>query len=90
MYHPPGDFFKKGIDRCNLLKLDCEGSEYEIILNIPDTLFGKIDNIIVEVHPVQGYSSEKIGSFLTDHGYIIDVSKGNGSVLIASRNNVID
>ncbi|MDP3042918.1 MAG: FkbM family methyltransferase [bacterium] len=82
-------FEKKNINVCNLLKIDCEGSEYEIILNAPDALFRKIENIIIEIHPVRGYSPEELKSFLTARGYILEISKGNGSVLIASRNNVI-
>ncbi|WP_460951376.1 FkbM family methyltransferase [Spirosoma daeguense] len=34
----------------NLLKLDCEGSEYDIIYNTAPELIRQIDKIIVEVH----------------------------------------
>ena len=35
---------------CDLLKLDCEGGEYDIILNSPDASFEKIANIAMERH----------------------------------------
>ena len=38
------------IKRCNLLKLDCEGSEYEIIESLSEEYFKKIDKIIIEYH----------------------------------------
>ena len=38
------------ISKCNLLKLDCEGAEYEIIDSLSDELFMKIDNIVMEYH----------------------------------------
>jgi FkbM family methyltransferase len=38
------------IKNCNFLKLDCEGSEYEIIKNLPSNYFKKIDKLIVEYH----------------------------------------
>ena len=45
------DFFKeKNIERCNFLKMDCEGSEYDIILNTPEETLKKIDYMIFEYH----------------------------------------
>jgi len=45
------NFFKeKDLKKCNLLKLDCEGSEYEIIEGLEDSNFEKIDKMIIEYH----------------------------------------
>lgn len=38
------------IEECNLLKLDCEGSEYEIISSIPDDYLKRIKKISLEYH----------------------------------------
>ena len=43
-------FDDKKIEKCNLLKLDCEGSEYEIIDNLEDKNFEKIEKMIIEYH----------------------------------------
>ena len=43
-------FDENNLDHCNLLKLDCEGAEYEIIESIPNEYFLKIDKIIIEYH----------------------------------------
>jgi len=43
------------IKKCNLLKLDCEGSEYEIIESLPENYFEKIDKIIIEYHFAKKY-----------------------------------
>lgn len=43
------------IQRCNLLKLDCEGSEYEIIESLPENYFEKIDKLIIEYHFAKKY-----------------------------------
>jgi tRNA G37 N-methylase Trm5 len=32
------------------IKLDCEGCEYEIIKNLPDNIFERIDNLVMEYH----------------------------------------
>jgi hypothetical protein len=38
-----------------LLKMDCEGSEYEIFLDISKANFSKVDIFYVEVHPTKKY-----------------------------------
>lgn len=43
-------FDENKIEFCDLLKLDCEGAEYEIIKNLPSEYFKKIDKIIMEYH----------------------------------------
>jgi len=43
-------FDKNNINLCKILKLDCEGAEYEIINSLPDEYFDKIENIIIEYH----------------------------------------
>jgi FkbM family methyltransferase len=43
-------FDNENIENCNLLKLDCEGSEYEIIESLPENYLKKVDKIIIEYH----------------------------------------
>ena len=43
-------FDENEIENCNLLKLDCEGAEYQIIDSISPEYFIKIDKIIIEYH----------------------------------------
>ena len=43
-------FDENEIKNCNLLKLDCEGAEYQIIESIPKEYFLKIDKMIIEYH----------------------------------------
>jgi len=43
-------FDENKIENCNLLKLDCEGAEYQIIESIPKEYFFKIDKMIIEYH----------------------------------------
>jgi hypothetical protein len=38
------------IDRCALLKLDCEGAEFEILEALPSALASRIDQIAMEYH----------------------------------------
>ena len=48
-------FDLNNIKKCNLLKLDCEGSEYEIIDSLPDSYFSMIDKMIIEYHFAEKY-----------------------------------
>lgn len=43
-------FKEKQITKCNFLKIDCEGSEYEIIKNSSDNVLRKVDYIAFEIH----------------------------------------
>jgi len=43
-------FDENKIDNCNLLKLDCEGAEYEIIDSISKEYLLRINKIIIEYH----------------------------------------
>jgi FkbM family methyltransferase len=39
-----------GIARCNLLKIDCEGCEFDILLNADKAILQRIDHISLEYH----------------------------------------
>lgn len=41
---------KNNVQKCDLLKLDCEGAEYEILLSQGEDCFNRIDSIILEYH----------------------------------------
>ena len=44
------DIFKENeIKKCDLLKLDCEGAEYDIIKSIKQEFFGFINKIAIEI-----------------------------------------
>jgi len=38
------------IQKIDLLKMDCEGAEYDIFYNLPDSFFSKIKSIYMETH----------------------------------------
>ncbi len=56
-----GIFREESIEKCKLLKIDCEGSEHEILLNTD--VLSRIDYLAGEFH---------INSFLTNEGYSLD------------------
>ena len=68
-------FDKNRIARCDLLKLDCEGSEYDILGGVSRPLFDKINNIFLEYHDwdkaLGRAKSHDLQKFLRSIGYKI-------------------
>lgn len=60
-----------GLDSVDLLKVDCEGGEYDIFPDTPDAVFDRIDNIVFEYHAVDGYRPklERVLGRLASAGY---------------------
>ncbi len=50
---PLDAFFQEAdIPHCDLLKLDCEGAEYEILFSLSSENLGRIRRIVMEYHPI--------------------------------------
>ncbi|WP_353717358.1 FkbM family methyltransferase [Dyadobacter sp. 676] len=66
-------------EKIDLLKMDCEGSEYEIILNTPPDMIRRIETMRIEVHHVDNqYNVRKLGRYLCELGYDVNYSPING------------
>ena len=66
------DIFREHrIKRCDLLKMDCEGAEYDIIYGCPLECLSRIDQIAMEVHG--GAESEQnidsLEAYLNEQGF---------------------
>jgi FkbM family methyltransferase len=58
-------FEEHKIDNCDLLKLDCEGAEYEILYSTSPEVLYKIDQIAIELHKDKN-ENENLKKFLGD------------------------
>jgi len=67
-------FSDYNIESCDLLKLDCEGSEYNILKTLTPTLSKKIHSIIYE--PTHRKCHIDLTDFLNKLGYTIKMHKG--------------
>lgn len=56
---------KHNLSKIDLLKLDCEGAEFEILENCPKEIFNKVQNLYIEYHIYQpNLNADKILSKL--------------------------
>jgi len=62
-----------GINRIDLLKIDCEGNELKVFKGISDYHWSLINQIVVEVHDVEGRLNY-ICEMLKARGYIVNVA----------------
>jgi len=68
-------FQENKISRCDLLKLDCEGAEFDILLNASPATLHRVDRIRLEYH--NGYtpfSHQDLARHLGSHGFEVKVS----------------
>lgn len=81
-----GLFRSNKIEHCDLLKIDCEGAEYDILYNTPDNIFGNITCIILEYHhfmKAENQSPQALEAFLSGKGFT--VTYPSKSVMCAKR-----
>jgi len=57
------------LDRVKLLKLDCEGAEYDIFGGLAPEIARKIEQISMEVHNLPGHSTAEIPQMLDRLGF---------------------
>jgi len=72
------------VESAELLKLDCEGSEYAILLSSPIELFKRIRNIAMEYHKIEGFERKlnAVQTRLRNAGYAVKI---RGDIMLASR-----
>jgi FkbM family methyltransferase len=46
------------VPKIDLLKIDCEGAEYDIVLTAPDTSLMGVRRLIMEITPIAGYAEK--------------------------------
>ena len=70
-----GDAFERnGIARCDLLKIDCEGAEFEILLGLAPEVLSRVARIVLEYHDhVTVHTHEELARMLETRGFAVTV-----------------
>ncbi|MFZ5565303.1 MAG: FkbM family methyltransferase [Thermodesulfobacteriota bacterium] len=65
-------FDDNGLDRCDFLKMDCEGAEYDAIFSCPKAYLKKIDRMAIEMHrgTKPEHNTALMRKYLDDNGFI--------------------
>lgn len=72
------DIFREyDVERCDLLKLDCEGAEYGLLLSADEELLLRISRIVLEYHEVSGgdprWNADALRERLEGNGFKVDM-----------------
>lgn len=72
------------ITEVDLLKIDCEGGEYDILLTTPSKVFSAVKNIVFEYHEIDGFQQklEAVRERLSAEGFLL---KTRGCLIAACR-----
>lgn len=72
------------LEDIDLLKIDCEGGEYDILSTVSASLFLHIENIVFECHEIEQYQArlKAVKERLKDNGYSVSC---HGMLFFASR-----
>lgn len=63
------------IEICDLLKLDCEGAEFDILFNAKPETLSMIKRIVMEFHDgVTGHNHGELADYLRKHGFQVQTS----------------
>jgi FkbM family methyltransferase len=65
-------FAEHAVERCAMLKLDCEGAEFDILLSLDQGLLARIDRISMEYHDAAtAFSHRDLEAFLGRAGFTL-------------------
>jgi FkbM family methyltransferase len=67
-------FKKHKIEKCDFLKVDCEGGEYEIFEKAPKSVFSKIHRLSLEYHNSGNLKGERLRDLFLRRGFRVWMS----------------
>lgn len=77
---------EKSIAKINLLKINCEGAEYEILFNCPYEVFKKVEKISIQCHDMdKSKNINKMKLFLEEIGFDVFIKIRPHNMLYARR-----
>jgi len=66
-------FKNLGLEQVDLLKLDCEGAEYEILMKARPEVLKRVKRIVMEYHDIPEHQHDKLANFLRASGFTVEV-----------------
>lgn len=78
------------IQECDLLKINCEGGEYEMLYRLPSDLFPRIKRMVINYHlfsPNPTHHPQALSTFLESQGY--DIERRPHEMLMVRRRDAL-
>jgi FkbM family methyltransferase len=80
-------FAETTTDYCDLLKMDCEGAEYDILLTAPDSVLRRIRAIVCEYHSTSQHGPAQLLERLTESGFRVEAGHEAIGIIRALRSS---
>lgn len=61
-----------GIEHVDLLKMDCEGAEYDVLMTCPDSILHRVQNLRIEIHSSKRFSKSDLIGRLQAAGFRLE------------------
>lgn len=74
---------EEGRPAIDLLKIDCEGDEYEILAAMPDDMWKAVSTLLVEVHPRTDKAPNELKARLEANGFRVTIGHVNTDLWLA-------
>jgi hypothetical protein len=78
-------FQESGVEQCDLLKIDCEGAEYDILLTARPPVLQKVQMIICEYHPTASGDRSTLIEHLSNLGFNVTADRSPVGFIMATR-----
>lgn len=69
-----------GLESIDVLKLDCEGAEYNVLDSVPPHLMARIGQIVGEYHTWSAHSPPQLRALLETRGLQVEMTAGEGPI----------
>jgi FkbM family methyltransferase len=76
------------LDRIDLLKLDCEGAEWDILPS-SDAVLPRVRQICMEFHCERGWTAERLAEWLKNRGFDVIHTGGSWNGLLWARRSLL-
>jgi hypothetical protein len=67
----------------DLLKVDCEGCEYDVLLGASRELLARFSNIVCEYHPIDQRDRSELVAHLTGNGFQVESDNSKVGFIVA-------
>lgn len=73
-------FNENEINNCDFCKMDCEGAEFDILLNAPENILQKVNLFSIEFHEFGGHKVDELVNLFEENNFRVEFSYSPSSL----------